>query len=78
MHTQIVSRVQVAVNCDDCGMLCTNFFGFLIEYAARGFPAVNTATKASVTFGMSLLVGAFKAFVLMLMWNWFVSPVFHG
>jgi hypothetical protein len=26
---------------------------------------------------VSLLVGAFKAFVLMLMWNWFVSPVFH-
>jgi len=26
---------------------------------------------------MSLLGGAFKAFVLMLMWNWFVSPVFH-
>lgn len=38
---------------------------------------MNIATKASVTFGMSLLVGAFKAFVLMLMWNWFVSPVFH-
>jgi hypothetical protein len=49
----------------------------LIEYAARGFSAVNTATKTSVTFGMSLLDGAFKTFVLMLMWNWFVSPVFH-
>ena len=38
---------------------------------------MNTARKVSLTFGVSLLVGAFKAFVLMLMWNWFVSPVFH-
>jgi len=38
---------------------------------------MNTAAKVSLTFGISLLVGAFKAFVLMLMWNWFVSPVFH-
>jgi hypothetical protein len=38
---------------------------------------VNTPTKASMAFAVSLLVGAFKAFVLMLMWNWFVSPVFH-
>lgn len=38
---------------------------------------MNTATKSSLTFAVSLLVGAFKAFVLMLMWNWFVSPVFH-
>lgn len=38
---------------------------------------MNTSTKLSFTFAVSLLVGAFKAFVLMLMWNWFVSPVFH-
>ena len=38
---------------------------------------MNTATKTSLTFAVSLLVGAFKAFVLMWMWNWFVSPVFH-
>jgi len=30
-----------------------------------------------MAFVVGLLVGAFKAFVLMLMWNWFVSPVFH-
>jgi hypothetical protein len=29
------------------------------------------------TFAAGLFVGAFRAFVLMLMWNWFVSPVFH-
>ena len=33
--------------------------------------------KAAVTFGVSILVGAFKAFALMLMWNWFVAPLFH-
>jgi len=38
---------------------------------------MNTPTKMSITFAVSMLVGAFKAFVLMLMWNWFVSPVFH-
>ncbi len=38
---------------------------------------MNTATKTSLTFAVGLLVGAFKAFVLMLMWNWFVSPMFH-
>ena len=38
---------------------------------------MNTPTKTSLTFAVSLLVGTFKAFVLMLMWNWFVSPLFH-
>src|ERR1051325_10752672 len=50
---------------------------YLVKYTARRPPAVNTPTKASMTFAVSLLVGAFKAFVLMLMWNWFVTPVFH-
>jgi hypothetical protein len=38
---------------------------------------MNKPTKMSVTFAASMLSVAFKAFVLMLMWNWFVSPVFH-
>lgn len=33
--------------------------------------------KFPITYGVSLLVGAYKAFVLMLMWNWFVTPIFH-
>jgi len=33
--------------------------------------------KMALTFGVSVLGAAYKAFVLMLMWNWFVSPVFH-
>jgi hypothetical protein len=33
--------------------------------------------KLAYTFVAGLFVGAFRAFVLMLMWNWFVSPVFH-
>jgi hypothetical protein len=49
----------------------------LVQYAAGRLPAVNDAAKATLTFVVSLLVGAFKAFILMLMWNWFVSPVFH-
>lgn len=36
------------------------------------------AKKAALTFGVSILIAAYKAFVLMLMWNWFVSPVFHS
>jgi hypothetical protein len=38
---------------------------------------MSTAAKAALAFGVSFLVGAFKAFALMLMWNWFVLPVFH-
>jgi hypothetical protein len=33
--------------------------------------------KLAYTYAVGILVGAYKAFVLMLMWNWFVSPVFH-
>jgi hypothetical protein len=50
---------------------------FFVRVRGKEIPNVNTATKTSLTFAVSLLVGAFKAFVLMLMWNWFVSPVFH-
>jgi hypothetical protein len=39
---------------------------------------MSTLSKGSLMFGVGLLVGAFKAFVLMVMWNWFVSPVFHA
>ena len=35
------------------------------------------AKKMALGFGVSILGAAYKAFVLMLMWNWFVSPVFH-
>jgi hypothetical protein len=38
---------------------------------------MSTLSKGSLMFGVGLLVGAFKAFVLTVMWNWFVSPVFH-
>jgi hypothetical protein len=38
---------------------------------------VNTPAKVSLTFTATLFAGALKAFVLMLMWNWFVTPVFH-
>jgi hypothetical protein len=38
---------------------------------------MSTFAKASLTFGASMFVGAFKAFALTLMWNWFVSPIFH-
>jgi len=51
--------------------------GLFARVRRKEIPNVNTATKTSLTFAVSLLVGAFKAFVLMLMWNWFVSPVFH-
>ena len=57
-------------------MLGTRFFlptfELLIECAARRLSAVSTVMKGSLTFAVSLLVGALKAFVLMLMWNWFV------
>jgi hypothetical protein len=51
--------------------------GIFARVPGKEIPNVNTATKTSLTFAVSLLVGAFKAFVLMLMWNWFVSTVFH-
>jgi len=38
---------------------------------------MSTVAKASLTFGVSIFVGAFKAFVLTVMWNWFVAPIFH-
>jgi hypothetical protein len=38
---------------------------------------VHGLMKTSLTFAVSLLVGVFKAFVLMSMWKWFVTPVFH-
>ena len=33
--------------------------------------------KLALTFMAGILVAAYKAYALMLMWNWFVSPVFH-
>ena len=37
----------------------------------------NDWIKLITTYVVGILVGGYKAFVLMLMWNWFVSPVFH-
>jgi hypothetical protein len=34
----------------------------------------NEWTKLASTYVVSILVGGYKAFVRMLMWNWFVSP----
>ena len=33
--------------------------------------------RASFHITAQLLVGLYKAFVLMQLWNWFVSPIFH-
>jgi hypothetical protein len=33
--------------------------------------------KLSLTFLAGVMVAAYKAYALTLMWNWFVSPVFH-
>jgi hypothetical protein len=38
---------------------------------------MSTFAKASLTFGAGIFMGAFKAFVLTVMWNWFVAPIFH-
>jgi hypothetical protein len=33
--------------------------------------------KTIFSFVVGIFVAAYRAFALMLMWNWFVSPVFH-
>jgi hypothetical protein len=38
---------------------------------------MSELAKVILSFVVSIFVGAYRAFALMLMWNWFVSPVFH-
>src|SRR5271156_2028519 len=56
----------------DCGSAINR-----AAYQEKGEGHMSTLSKGSLMFGVGLLVGAFKAFVLMVMWNWFVLPVFH-
>jgi hypothetical protein len=37
----------------------------------------NIVKKAVALFGVSTLVGLYTTFVLVMLWDWFVSPAFH-